>query len=229
MKAGKRLIRNVNSDSGFTLVETLVALMLTAAVGMALMHAYRFGNRAWQSASGRSAAIEDRLLVYGTIRGWMENIAPARVTDRPEFQLFAVEGSPTELTFTSFVKRDGTRDGQTRITLFLDAGANVLAARLVGEESALTLINPDLHDRVMLEDVADVTFRYFENGGPGQPGQWVERWERRSDAPAAIRMVLRRNGESSGVWPPLIVRPKVEDDVSCAFDPVTRDCREDGA
>lgn len=217
------------SDGGFTLVEALVALTLTAGVGLALLQAYLFGSHSWERASERSQTIEDRLLVYETVRGWIENLAPLRVTDRPEFQIFPIEGTPTTLTLTGYLLRDGDRQGQTRIAISFDQNTATLSLRLVGEEVALSMINPEGRDRVMLTGIEDLTFGYFERGGPGKPGRWIERWEHRQDLPAAIRMSLRERGDRRDSWPPLIVRPKVEDDVSCTYDPVTRNCRDGGA
>ncbi|MFN3400986.1 MAG: type II secretion system protein J, partial [Ferrovibrio sp.] len=46
-------------DSGFTLVEVLVALALMSVLAAALYQGLRLGNRAWSALSARAAAVDE--------------------------------------------------------------------------------------------------------------------------------------------------------------------------
>ncbi|MDR3537710.1 MAG: prepilin-type N-terminal cleavage/methylation domain-containing protein [Acetobacteraceae bacterium] len=196
-----------NRDGGFTLMETLVALVVLGFVVAGLAQGLRFGVAAWNRQArsiDRDGALDatDR-----TLRTLFAAMVPAGDPQSP-----AIVGSRDRLAFVAD----------------LPVGAPVTPIRLsdtvVGVDGAHRLVlrwTPHLHARVLTPAIAQeavllpgvdgVTFAYYRAGGQGHPGAWTDRWQG-VDPPLLVRMHIEFRNHALH-WPDLIVAPERRQDV----------------
>ncbi|MEZ5512455.1 MAG: hypothetical protein R3F58_01115 [Steroidobacteraceae bacterium] len=56
-------------------------------------------------------------------------------------------------------------------------------------------------------------------------GEWLPIWRDRARVPGLIELSVDFPGQDRRIWPPLVIRPRVTDDVSCEYDSVSQQCR----
>jgi hypothetical protein len=75
----------------------------------------------------------------------------------------------------------------------------------------------------LLADAESVQFAYFGLDPSKRRLDWQTAWAQRSALPQLIR--IRARMRETQPWPELIVTPRILADVSCQFDPLTKQCR----
>ncbi len=195
---------SVDRRAGFTLVETLVSLVILGFIVAGLAQGLSFGMGAWDRqvrSIDRDSALDstDRVL-----RALLSRMLPGDDPHAP-----TVNGDATRLTFTAE----------------LPANAPSLPTRLadltLGVNAAHRLVlgwTPHLHARrlgpvvqrqaTLLPGVRQVTFAYFRPPSGRQPAGWVNQW--RSPNPPALVRVHFEFGNSTQHWPDVIVAPMCE-------------------
>jgi general secretion pathway protein J len=187
--------------SGFTLLETLIALVVLSFVVVGLAQGLRFGLGAWD----RQARIINRDGALDT-------------TDRSLRTLIAEMAPAADPRLPSI---SGTREGLAFITT-LPSGAAVgpmrLADVVLGVDASHRLVlrwTPHLHARlltlwpareaVLLPGIASLTVAYFRPATATQAAGWVGQWQS-SDPPAQIRIHLEFVDKALR-WPDVIAEP----------------------
>lgn len=74
-------------DSGFTLVEVLVALALISLLAAALYQGLRLGNRAWSALSARAAAVDEIGVAHRLVRQVIDQAYPLPAPTAQGFQV----------------------------------------------------------------------------------------------------------------------------------------------
>lgn len=192
--------RDMASDAGFTLVETLVALVVLGFIVAGLAQGLRFGMSAWDyqnTAIARDSALDttDR-----TLRALLAGLEPGYDPHRP-----AIRGTPSNLQFVADLPVNAPI-GPTRLaamTLSVQPSRG-LVLRWQPEFHAHWLTPPIPRETVLLPGAADIAFAYYRPAG-SQPAGWVTVWTG-NIPPALIRIHLTLNPRSRH-WPDIIVAP----------------------
>ncbi len=174
-------------DAGFTLVEMLVALCVTALISGLLSAALvqlRPMSRIMQVSGDKreliAAADYLERLLHASRR------LPLLQVDRQEKRLF--EGSATEIRMVA-VTSAGTRQPSLRdIDLILEKTQT--GARLVQIDRPRRLPPQPGRSVIILSDVETAGFSYFHPALDGNPGYWSPVWNDPNRLPAAVRLVL---------------------------------------
>ncbi|MCB8876971.1 PulJ/GspJ family protein [Acidisoma silvae] len=187
-------------EAGFTLVETLVALVILGFIVAGLAQGLRFGLHAWDYQNvtiARDSALDttDR-----TLRSLLASLAPGYDAHDP-----AVVGSSSSLQFTADLPINAPT-GPTRLAKILLAvqPGRGLVLRWQPEFHAHWLVPPIPHVAVLLPDAASITFAYYRPAG-SQPAGWVASWVGNTP-PALIRIHLSLMPHGHH-WPDIIVAP----------------------
>lgn len=210
--------RRMHSQSGLSLAELLVALTVMAFVTGLATQGLWTGVRVWER--GRSGATEQaRLdLVRDYLRELIEQAYPLyRKSGRDGAVWF--EGSADELVFLAPGPRRLPDEGMKRFRLHTarEAGARVLRLSWCARwgETPADPCRDDEHHVDLIGDFGALRFTY----GAEEAGSWVNR----KDLPGYLTIEMQ--GGESVDWRPLSIALRIDRDVTCRFDSVSRDCR----
>jgi general secretion pathway protein J len=190
--------------AGFTLVETLVSLVVLGFIVVGLAQGLRFGMAAWDRQArsiDQDTALDstDRIL-----RALLSRMVPGVDPHVP-----AVAGDGFHLAFTAELPVNAPASPTRLADLTLGANAShrlVLAwtphlhARLLGPAV--------LRQATLLSGVRQVTFAYFRPPSGQQPAVWVNQWQS-VNPPALVRVHIEFENRAQH-WPDVIVAPMCE-------------------
>jgi general secretion pathway protein J len=214
--------RRAGTDSGFTLVETLVALVVVSLLSAALYQAFLLGNRAWTGLSARAAAIDEIAVAQRLLRQLLEQSYPLPA---PTAQGFRVDfrGERSSITFWTPPPDIWRYPGgyiPARISMRETEGGKQLVLSL----SELNGAQRTTEDVVLLRGLDTVTFEYFGPAGSAAPA-WTPSWTDRAVQPGLVRLRVTFPDGDRRRWPDLVVNPKITLDAECVHDPLTQRCR----
>ncbi len=203
-------------QSGFTLLELLLAVTLLALIAVMLAGGLRLGARVWESGEERAQALARLELVQGFLRRQVSGARPlimGRIASQPRY---AFEGEPERLRLAVLAPPQLGAGGFYLVTierLPAKSGANE------GDELRLDwrLYHPEMEDigasdegteRVLLEGIERVKFSYFGALRRDTERRWRERWEDQRALPELVRLEIEFS-DPSRHWPQFVAAPKV--------------------
>lgn len=227
--------RQPTSDSrGFTLVELLIALLLTGMVAMLVFGAFRIATGTWERVVAQQERVHESYLVQTFVRRLLEQAQPLRLRDVDVRLSVAMHGDERQLTFVTALP---TRDGVARLywcQLSVSETETqqkqlIMTTRPYTEGEVINWLAPfeptgegvngeeipfvEPEERVLLERVAELEFEYLYYDEADQP-EWRREWVDESVLPYLIRMqALPQDSEglageaNTAFWPELLVSP----------------------
>jgi type II secretory pathway pseudopilin PulG len=208
-------MRRHPAAGGFTLVETMVALALLAALGLLLAGAMRTAGGAWQRSRGISeeTALRDGLRLALDRQLGQAQPVPASPDQRDERIDFL--GGPDAVSFRGPLPEAIAPGVVGRQQWAVLASVLVLAWQLPGDEAPRAVLP-------VLEGVQALSLRYWAPPTPEDPGGWQAEWRDRARLPGLVAIEIVRTG---GAPLSFLVAPRVTATVACLFDPVGPACR----
>src|ERR1043166_6286158 len=215
-----------DGQSGFSLVEVLVALVLLGLLSMALFSSVRFGVTAWQRGSERSDQIHTSMLVQDLLRRLIGQAYPLLLADGTGSGRVDFAGSATSLDFLAPVPVALASGGRARFKLAIERRGDrpdlVLTSR---PELAAGDAPADLTRKTLLATIEAAEFAYFGAAQSQSVAQWHESWSCELRLPELVRVRVRFARSDARLWPDLTIAPRITADVSCEYDPLTKLCR----
>ncbi|MBH5400953.1 prepilin-type N-terminal cleavage/methylation domain-containing protein [Bradyrhizobium sp. CNPSo 4010] len=208
------------SEAGFTLVEMLVGLVLTSLLAVMLLGAIRYGLTIRERTALRATAFDKVVAVQDFLRNsltlaYPRLIGEANGTGRLEF-----EGTPTSIRFVAPAMQSGGRGGRSNFTIAMNSSSPPALVVDIDDPRAATNGRKD----VLLANVAGVAFSYLPKVASGE-ARWADRWDAGAALPAAIRVNVRFPPGDQRVWPELLIVLRIDVDVGCVLDDLTKRCR----
>lgn len=208
------------SEAGFTLVEMLVGLVLTSLVAVMLLGAIRYGLTIRERTALRATAFDRVVAVQDFLRNsltlaYPRLIGEANGTGRLEF-----EGTPTSIRFVAPAMQSGGRGGRSNFSIAMNSSGPPALVVDIDDPRAAANGRKD----VLLANVAGVAFSYLPKVASGE-ARWADRWDAGVALPAAIRVNVRFPPGDQRVWPELLIVPRIDVDVGCVLDDLTKRCR----
>lgn len=168
-----------SGESGFSLLDTLVALALTAFVGVAATGAIFLAMRTYEGVRETAARTTFLLDADRTLRSLLERLAVSSIERyQPSFSGTAagfalVSGGPEALLAESV----------RPLSVRVDTNGNA---------STLSLERSDANRRDGFASApVQLRFSYFGAPSRDEEERWLERWERRDAMPRALRLIVR--------------------------------------
>jgi general secretion pathway protein J len=218
--------RGAGDDAGFTLVEFLVALALFSVLVTLLFDNVRFGLSAWQRGSARAEHFEHTMISQDLLRRLMSNIYPMFVAADGTEARIDFEGTKEAVSFLSSAPIVASSGGRFRFKLFIERKQNQTDLVMSTTPELASPPDPAAGIRTpLLSDIDRVEFSYSGGVTAGRTAQWIDNWTKRSDLPRLIRIRVAFRSEDERQWPELLVAPGIAVDVSCIYDPITKQCR----
>jgi general secretion pathway protein J len=205
-RAGRRRSTQRRHDGGFTLIETLVALVVLGFVVIGLAQGLRFGMSVWDRqvrTTGRDSALDstDR-----TLRVLIAGIAPGDNPHQPN-----INGNVGQLVFTTELPENAPSP-LTRladVALFVDANHR-LVLRWTPHLHVLRLRPATSIQSVLLPGVKQVSFAYYAAASRAGPAGWRQAWvDVRPPEVVRVHFVL---DNPSAHWPDIIAVPMRQPD-----------------
>lgn len=197
---------------GFTLVELLIALTLLGVMVVLLFDGMRFGSRASETLSARIDAGEQVRLTQAFLRRQLAQAQPFLVDETRSGGAVAFTGSAQEMRFVAPLPGRIGAAGMYWFRLYTaQAGERrefLVSYALYQPESWQQFGEASPKSTVLLDDVRELEFSYFDTDGGGA-GTWTERWEEQDRLPALVRVDLRPAGEAAAPWPELVAATRV--------------------
>jgi prepilin-type N-terminal cleavage/methylation domain-containing protein len=198
----------MRSESGMTLLEVLVALMVLAMTGLLLSEGFRLGSRIWDRSETEGRLAVERIEVLGTLRRLVEQAEPPGPLEGSN----GLRGDDQGVSFLSFSPARLTGGAGRLIHLRRDPGSGQVRLRLADPEE------PEQgEDLLLLEHSASMSLRYFGFDATRDDTVWLDRWEDRGELPQIVEIAI---GFSDG-RPPLLLRaaPRRRYSVECLAFP----------
>lgn len=196
--------------SGFTLIETLVALSLLGLIAILLSGSFQFGARAWEATSQEVVRIGEVEGAQGFLRRQLSQALPLTLqaaATQPE-PIFA--GSAQDLRFSAPLSFHRSDAG---LYVFL------LGPRTSGSTEDLVLqwqvYRPDRRSQdmqlakplVVVADIADLQLSYYGRNDEDADPMWRSEWKEKG-VPILIRVDIAFPHGDRRSWPSFVVAVK---------------------
>ncbi|WP_027840029.1 prepilin-type N-terminal cleavage/methylation domain-containing protein [Pyruvatibacter mobilis] len=207
---------SVEGDSGFTLVETLVALALTGLLLGFLYQGITWAARYLEANQRASALAEENTEILSLFHDAV-TLAYPLVEPHPEVSYaVAFAGEPDAITFLTTSEQNGLIPGVKKIR-FANTGQGFETIVWLYRDPSIE--NPPIFQRLFPDVRGEFAFRPDE-----APRAWQDDWRDQRDMPGNVRISLSR-GTARDWDEEMIARPIIDVDAACVFDALTRRCK----
>lgn len=188
-------MRGEQSQAGFSLLETLLGLTLTAIVGMLMMGSFQMGARVWERERAPGKLGVEQLILSQTGE-WLAQAMPAKVrsTEDPAYAPFS--GEAGRITFEFASPTMGGTPGIYSVTLELVANeacpqaADLMlrTVRLAATDGAETPDPATADSRRLMSCVEGASFVFWDGLASDQATAWRSDWLEQTYLPGVVRL-----------------------------------------
>ncbi len=196
-----------SSEAGFSLLETLLGLTLTALIAVLMMGSLQMGARVWERSSGPTLPGASQL-IESRISDWIAQASPAGFQPPADGEP-AFSGDALQVSFTIAGQNLGGPPGIYRVRLVLAKAEGCPGGR---ELIVITrLLSPGNHEavnqegsvatRVLLPCLVNPAFAFYGKSGPEDAPveAWMSDWADAANLPLIVRLQSWEPGLSPAV------------------------------
>lgn len=195
-------------ESGFTLVEVLIALGLFGLILAILAGALNISLKGAQGIEAASGRMNEIRSTQTLLRRHLEAARPDIWTE-DERSRIAFDGQAGGLSFIALLPPWGVEGGPYRVHFALDGDSLVMTRRIDSGIAPGFDFSRDAQDVVLLQGVRALRFSYFGVKEGGQNPQWTQVWQGGTTLPRLIRVEADLAGASRASWPDLTIAPVI--------------------
>ncbi|MES5488363.1 prepilin-type N-terminal cleavage/methylation domain-containing protein [Bradyrhizobium sp. INPA03-11B] len=212
-----------NAEAGFTLIELLVGIVLLSLLTTAMFGSLRFGLLAWNHGTNHADKLQRVLLVQSLLTRLVAGAYPSYVTNDPSHPYVLFEGSPNALRFLAPAPIALGESGRLAYTLHAENRGSFSSLVMTSRsELAGGGDTKSSSTATLVDNVDGISFDYFGRGRADRDAVWHDRWSGEANPPTLVRLRVATAGQN---WPDIIVVPRIEVDVGCVYDALTKRCR----
>lgn len=191
-------------QNGFTLLELLLSISLTALVLALMLSGLRLTEAAWLRGSDRLAAVQQTRAEEEAVQAQVSSAIPRLLTtqyQQRQVQLISFKGSAKEFRFLSSYSRQGTRNFGRWLVSYQVVRASDGKEQLLVSETGLedeqqfpAFFLPDQLPSASRfaygERASDIELSFLRPSSPGQTAAWVQEWkcDDRKQLPRGVRI-----------------------------------------
>jgi type II secretion system protein J len=211
-----------NHDTGFTLLEIIIALTISLAIFLILFAALRLGYKSQESGTEKEEVTQTMRILDERIAWLIRGVYPFVFADpsKTDQQKLYFEGKDDAIGFvTTSVNNRGTGPqdigGLKYVSIFRDSDGLKVREKVFFLEDALD----DSGGKVFTLDpeVTKLEFEYFDVPPGEREGDWVSDWDSsdKKYLPAAVKVQItfEHNGRTI-VLPDMVVRISTQKDLT---------------
>jgi len=196
-------------QSGFTLLETLVAVTVLALLMLGLTQGVRSGFSLWAAQTRRSAETAELDATARVLRGLLTAIpiTAAAAPGRGTAASIGFEGRADRLAFIGDLPTGFGDSRRADIAIALRGGRVVLAWTPHRHEASIGVAAIPAEVE-LIRGVENLEFAYWGDPAGGSAAAWVVQW----DGPALPQLIRIRLGFGKGDgrhWPDLVTAPQL--------------------
>jgi general secretion pathway protein J len=196
-------------QSGFTLLELVIAMTLLGLITVMMASALQLGARALEAGDERAETANRIRVVQGFLRRQLGQARPVQWEQATGESSLVFEGQPQELRFVASPPTQRVWGGLQLVTLEAEQTETgerlILSYRMLGLQREAPL-EPEQGERVLLfERLDQLEFSYLGRRSPDEPVTWHDQWQSTYGFPRLVRLraKLREGGQAD--WPELVV------------------------
>jgi len=203
-------------QSGFTLLEVLVAFSLMSLLFLALFSSFKTGSKSWDAAEKRMQKTEDQRLILGWLRRQLQQTMVVRIQE-DKGRVYAFSGNESHVRFAAPLLPFNDKGGVYLQELFIkrENGGKSLYLKYAAYrpdtswEEAFEETKPVL----IYGDLKSVQFEYFGTDSAEDDPHWESEWEEKLVYPLLFRLKIETLDQEK--WPALVIDlPQVDSYVS---------------
>jgi general secretion pathway protein J len=223
MTEARRL--HAKANSGFTLVEMLVALGLLSFMSLLILSALRLGGLSATRLDHHARAIDETAAAQDLLRQLISQAYPAVLRHADGNVEISFRGASDNLEISAPIPPSLGPGGYYRVRLALVQSAIAMAWHVERNRPERLAQVGALAQEPLLGHVERLRFAYYGARKGSEVPAWHSEWAGEMAPPRLVRVEVERSSRSDGEWPPLYIAPRVDIDATCVFDPLTGGCR----
>lgn len=201
-------MRSKQQQSGFTLLEVMIAMTLLSIMVTLLFSSLKVGAESWNKGENKIAEVNEKAVVYQFFKHHLPATRPLWDDFSQEGRVFSFQGEHDKLQFVSVFPASASRTGIQLFEVRLERGE--VGRILVALKPFYPLIEEqawEQDDVVLLEKVEKFEIKYFDKQLPGSEGEWKNSWQEKERLPALVKIKIVL--EDRGYWPEMIFDMKL--------------------
>lgn len=205
-------------ESGFTMLETVVALTLLAAMLGMLFAGLRTGLRAWEGGLARAERADQLMLGSGFLRRELAAAFPWRLKD-PMVVRLAFAGERDSVRFVSLRPASIDGGGLSFVSFAYEPASGAQAVgRLVMRRAFASADARDFSPLeeterfTLLEGLTQARFEYFGTDNDLSPPAWADKWDATQRMPSHVRLTMEMGERKLA---PLVVGLRLGEEAGC--------------
>lgn len=211
------------SDAGFTLVEVLVGVVLLSLLTSVIFASLRFGVLAWGHGTIHADRLDRILSTHSYLRRLIGDAYPYYQTTDPTHGRVVFDGARDKIDFLAPPPASFPAGGRMRYTLNSETRGATHSLNLLSQAELAATGRAGNATRTSLLDEAEmIEFAYFGRRGSDRKSAWNDSWSGETSLPDLIRIRIQMGKRN---WPDIIIAPRIDVDVDCVYDTLTKLCR----
>ena len=216
-------------ESGFTLVEVVLAMVLLSTMMLLLYSGMSFALRSWDAGDANGRRVADRRIGENFLRRELTEIFPMRWKDATQVKV-AFSGEPERLRFVSTRPVGVALGGLALVNVEVEGDArrgerHLMMRRAMPDEEAKDFkpLEQAQKPTVIIAGVESVVFSYFGSENDFSLPKWMDKWPYPGRVPQMVRM--RVKSADGTMLPDLVARVMLGEEAGCLENSFQRLCR----
>ena len=215
------------AQSGFTLLEVVLALVLLTAMLTMAWSGLTFVLRGWDTGATVGQRTADDRLALNFLRRELNELFPMRWKDALQLK-FAFEGEPKHMRFVSSRPSGLAAGGLALVALSVESEGprtrNLVMRRALPDDAAKDFAPLEKGEATILfRNVDSVDFAYFGSENDIMEPRWETQWRYTARVPQLIRITVK--GADGTEHPEFVARVMLGEQAGCLESSFQQTCR----
>lgn len=217
------------SQTGFTLIEVVLAMVLLSTMLLLLYSGISFALRSWDAGDAVGRRIADRRIGEAFLRRELNELFPMRWKDALQVKV-AFTGESDRLRFVSTRPVGIALGGLALVNVEVEGDArrgerHLMMRRAMPDDEAKDFgpLEQAQKPSIVIADVDSVTFSYFGAENDFTEPKWHDKWPYQGRVPMMVRMRVKL-GDGT-LLPEFVARLMLGEEAGCLENSFQRLCR----